>query len=638
MEVRSKKVRLTLFYLIFLSVLIGSISILLYTLINREITGGSSGIFTIFERLPFTGSEKIRGVRVAILQSEQSADYIAHTMEEFETGDPVAARKAYLELAPFWESQLRQQQLDAEIITDADLLTELGQFNLLVLPAAYALSSEQVDAVKSFLAQRKGVIMTHITGNRDKFGVDRGWTLTEDVTGGRLLPMHAAKVTDDDRANRLLFFAAGNALSAQIAPAYTLPVATFDYPVRINLLEDRARVVAGWEDPGGMPPLDMKENAGALLGEYRGGRFVWLGFTSHSVANLPDVWPNFSRIISNAVDWAGYRAVVGKAAWPDDSVAVTMGIINDQGVFNSEGLIGKLNSSGFTPGFFMSNAASTALPLGAETLLSGVELAPQLNMEPSDPEAPLSASLLGQLDLIENAMQDTFDIEVAGFSSPFEINRGTESLGELNFDYIWLLNRSGTSPQVARPITKNRSLLFRKPPTPLVFIPQGARSDQTLIQETNPESPEELLKSMTQDFQRIQNLGGLYSISLHSQLIGSQKYSTLLDSWIKFLLDESIWQATPMELTEWWRQYEALQMSTEQEGRRVVLQVSNEGGETIERIRLHLFYPIATESLSINAERMRTPIPSYSFDKANDRIEITLEDMDPGENRTYFIE
>jgi hypothetical protein len=638
MEVRSKKVRLTLFYLIVLSAIIGTISIFLYGLINREVLGGESSILNLFNRLPFAGSEKIRGVRVAILQSEQSADYIADTMEEFETGDPVAARKAYLELAPFWERQLRQQQLDAEIITDADLLTELGQFNLLVLPAAYALSSEQVDAVKSFLAQRKGVIMTHITGNRDKFGVDRGWTLTEDVTGGRLLPMHAAKVADADRVNRLLFFAAGNALSAQIAPAYSLPVATFDYPVRINLLEDRAKVVAGWEDPGGLPPLNMKENAGALLGEYRGGRFVWLGFTSHSVANLPEVWPNFSHIITNAVNWAGHRAVVGKAAWPSEQVAVTVGIISDQSLFNSEAIIGKLNSSGFTPGLFISNAESATLPLGAEALLSGVELAPQLNLERIDPEGPLSARTLGQLDLIKNGMQDVFDIRVAGFCSPFEINRATKSLGELDFDYVWLLNQAGTSPQVARPIKKNRSLLFRKPSPPLVFIPQGVRSDQTLIRETTPESSDKLLKSMTQDFQRIQNLGGLYSISLHPQLIGSPKYSNLLDSWIQFLSDKPIWQATPSALTDWWRKYEGLQISAEQEGRRVVLQVSNEGGETIERIRLHLFYPTAAESLSITAERMRTPIPNYIFDKANDRIEITLEDMDPGENRTYFLE
>jgi hypothetical protein len=638
MEVRSKKVRLTLFYLIALSAIIGGISIFLYQMINREVSGNDSSILNVFNRLPFTGSEKIRGVSVAILQSEQSADYIADTMKEFETGDPVAARKAYLKLAPFWESQLRQQRMDAEIITDADLLTELGRFNLLVLPAAYALSSEQVDAVKSFLAQRKGVIMTHITGNRDRFGVDRGWTLTEDVTGGRVLPMHAAKVTDDDRMNRLLFFAGGNALSAQLTPAYSLPVATFDYPVRINLLEDRAKVVAGWEDPGGLPPLNMKENAGALLGEYRGGRFVWLGFTSHSVANLPDVWPNFSRIITNAVDWAGYRAVVGKAAWPNNSVAATVGIINDQGVYNSEALIGKLNSSGFTPGFFMSNAESTTLPLGAESLLSGVELAPQLNLKPIDAEAPLSSRMLGQLDLIKNGMQNTFDIQVAGFCSPFEINRATESLGELDFDYVWLLNQSGTSPQVARPIKKNRSLLFRKPASPLVFIPQGVRSDQTLIRETTPENSDELLKSMTQDFQRIQNLGGLYSISLHPQLIGSPKFPTLLDSWIKLLSDKTTWQASPMELTDWWRKYEGLQISAEQEGRRVVLQVSNEGGKTIERIRLHLFYPAVVESISITAERIRTPIPTYIFDDANDRIEITLEDMDPGENRTYFIE
>lgn len=638
MEVRNRKVRLTLFYLIFLSILIGSISIFLYTLINREMSGGGSGIFTIFDRLPFTGTEKIRGVRVAILRSEQSADYIAESMKEFETGDPVAARKAYLELSAFWERQLRQQRLDAEIIEDADLLTELNRYNLLVLPAAYALSNEQVDAIKGFLAQRKGVIMTHIAGNRDKFGVDRGWTLTEDVTGGRILPMHAGKDEDSDRMNRYLYFASGNALSAQIAPAYPLPVATFDYPVRINLLENRAKVVAGWEDAGGIPPLDLRENAGALLGEYRGGRFVWLGFTSHSVANLSEVWPNYSRIITNAVNWAGSRAVVGKVPWPDHSMAATVGVLNNQNLFNSEAIVEKLKAHGFIPGLFMGNVESATLPLGAEDFLNGVELAPQLDIERLDPESPLTTRTLGHLKRLDSAMQDTFDRPVNGFSSPVEINRSTDSLSELDFDYIWLAKQAGTSPQVARPIQKNRSLLFRKPPSPLVFIPQGARSDQTLIRETKPENPAELLQSMQRDFQRIQNLGGLYSISLHPQLMASPQYSGSLDAWLEFLDKQALWRASPSQLTDWWRKYEGLQISAEQEGRRVVLQVSNDGGTAIESIRLHLFYPTASENVTITAERIRTPIPSFTFDNANERIEITLETMKPGDNRTYFIE
>jgi hypothetical protein len=592
----------------------------------------------MFDRLPFSGSEKIRGVRVAILQSQQSADYIADSTEEFEAGDPVAAREAYLELAAFWERQLRHQRLDVEIISDADLLTELHRYNLLVLPAAYALSDEQVDAIKGFLALRKGVIMTHITGNRDKFGLDRGWTLTEDVTGGKLLPMHAGKVEENDRMNRYLFFASGNALSAQIPPAYPLPVATFDYPVRVNLLEDRAKVVAGWEDPGGIPPLNLKENAGALLGEYRGGRFVWLGFTSHSVANMPDVWPNFSQVIQNAVNWAGYRAVVGKAAWPSNSVAATVGIVNEQSLFNSETIIGKLNSSGFTPGLFLGNADSTTLPLGAEDFLKGIELALQLNIESVDSEAPLNARTLERLDRLVKGMREAFETDVGGFSSPVLINRETKSLEELDFDYIWLENLQGTSPQVARPIEKNRSLFFRKPPTPLVFIPQGARSDRELIRGTNLESPAELLESMTQDYQRIENLGGLYSISLHPQLIASPTYSVIVEPWLKYLSGKSIWRASPMELTNWWRKYEGLQISAVQEGRRVVLRVSNDGGETIESIRLYLFYPTTAESITITAERIRTPIPTYIFYNENDRIEILLEEMEPGQNRTYFLE
>jgi len=172
----------------------------------------------------------------------------------------------------------------------------------------------------------------------------------------------------------------------------------------------------------------------------------------------------------------------------------------------------------------------------------------------------------------------------------------------------------------------------------MVFIPQGARSDRTLIADTNPESAAELLDSMVQDYQRIENLGGLYSISLHPEILTSPNYESVIEPWLDYLSDSPNWKTSPMSLVNWWRKYEGLLMTAEQEGRRVVLRISNEGGETIDRIRLHLFYPTATESITITAERIRTPIPTYIYESSKDRIEITLEDIDPGENRTYFFE
>jgi hypothetical protein len=143
---------------------------------------------------------------------------------------------------------------------------------------------------------------------------------------------------------------------------------------------------------------------------------------------------------------------------------------------------------------------------------------------------------------------------------------------------------------------------------------------------------------MIQDYQRIENLGGLYSISLHPQLMASPAYSSVFEPWLEHISERPNWKASPNQLVDWWRQLEGLQIVAEQEGRRVVLRVSNEGGKTIEKIRLQLFYPTSADTITITAERIRTPIPTYIFDDTNNRIEIILEDMDPGENRTYFLE
>jgi hypothetical protein len=529
-------------------------------------------------------------------------------------------------------------RIDTDIISDADLITELHRYNLLILPAAYALSESQIKAIKSFLAQRKGVIMTHISGNKDARGLDRNWTLTEDVAGGELFPMHAGKENTEDRMNRKLFFASDNALSAQTPPAFALPVATFDYPFRIMLRESRARVVAAWEDPGGLPPLDMKKNAGALIGDYRGGRFVWLGFTSHSVANLPEVWSHFSKILENSVNWAGYRVVVDKANWPVGSTATTVGLISEQNLFGVESLKQQLQSHGVSPGLYVSEMGGSVLPLGAETFFNGVELGPRLNIEQTDSENPFDGQTLKRLTQMRVNLEESYDGEISGFSSPVKIDRSTKSLGNLDFDYIWLEGQQESGPGVARPIEKNRTLFFRKPPPPLVFIPQGARSDALLIEETKPANPSELFESMKQDYDRIRNLGGLYSISLHPSVIASPTYSPVIEPWLKYITKSDNWKASPMELTHWWRKYEGVQVFAEQEGRRIVIRVSNDGGVTVEEMKIYLYYPTASDQFTIRAERIRTPIPTHVYDEVNQRVEILLKDIEPDENRTYFLE
>lgn len=573
-----------------------------------------------------------------MLRSEQSADYIATIMEDDGTGDPASARESYLKFASFWEAQLKNMRIDTTIISDADLLTELDRYNLLILPAAYALSEPQIDVIKAFLAQRKGVIMTHITGNKDARGLDRSWTLTEDVVGGELLPMHSGKEKTEDRMNRKLFFASDNALSAQTPPAYALPVATFDYPFRIKLREGRAKVAAAWEDPGGLAPLDMKKNAGALLGDYRGGRFVWLGFTSHSVANLPEVWSYYSKIIENSINWAGHRVVVDKANWPVGKTATTIGLMNEQNLFDSESLKQQLESHGIIPGIYLSEMNVRILPLGREGLFSSVELGPRLSVEQTDKENPFDGQTLKRLEQMRVNLEERFGDDVFGFSSSIKIDRSTKSLADLDFEYIWLESQYEGSPKVARPIEKNRSLLFRKQPPPLVFIRQGARSDALLIEETKPENPAELLESMKQDYDRIRNLGGLYSISLNPSLIASPTYKSVIEPWLKYISKLDNWNASPMELTHWWRKQEGVLVVAEQEGSRIVIRVSNEGGVAVEELRLFLYYPTASDKFEIRAERIRTPIPTHVYDELNHRVEIMLKDMNPGENRTYFLE
>lgn len=630
MDVRRKRLKVTFFYMALISIFVVSVSVLVYNLINRELVGVNSPVEAILEWVPFYEPERIRGVRAAVLQSSQTADFLAGLAPDSATAEK--ARRSYLDIAQFWQRFLSQKKIRSHIITDQDLLNDLGRYNLLVLPAAHCLSEEQILAIKAFLANHRGVIMTHIAGNRDATGRERDWSLTADLTGGRIFYLGPA---EDEKLGRNLFFAADNVISANLPAGFPLRVRTHDQPISLMLQEKRMRSAAAWESSGGELPRELRNQTGMAYGEYLGGRFVWLGFTAHSVPAIPELWEAFDLILSNAISWAGRRTVVGKACWPGTRGAATISIMARRDLPLAQGLQRLLADRNITPGLFVGTGEISLDRVALEQLRGSTEIAPEIDLPPEQVAREVDTALVQTVQAARREMSQELVIDVQGFSLPVKPKDNLERFSRLGFDFIWLASEFNAPPKLA---PAGHRPLFGRAPHPPILLSQSARSDRVLIEDQKITDPATLGDAMVSDFESLSQLGALYTISIHPHLLGSPTYSSTAAAWLEAINSGSVWISSPKDIADWVRKYEGIRISVNEDGRRITFMISNEGNQTVPEIRLFLYPGHLPESLTIRAERMRTPIPEYRFDLENNRIEFTITNMRRRENRTYYVD
>lgn len=633
MEMRNRKVRVTFLYLFLIGMLIVAVSLLAHRVITEEMISRGGAGRAIVNWLPFVEPRLVDGVRVGVLRSEQTADFFAELAHE-EGRDGREARENYLAVADFWEDYFVRRQMAVERISDHDLVDSIDHFSLLVLPMAHCLSKPQIEAVKDFLAQRRGVLFTHISGNRGVEGEERSWSLTGDVVGGE--PSFLVSRGDQPRRLHLL---SAVPVAANAPPAFELAVHAYDQPIGIRLRETRSRVAGMWAEEGELLPKGVPEQeAGMAFGDYLGGRFAWFGFSVQSVAAVePEMWRVFDSILDNAVDWTASRMVIGKAPWPRHQAAAAFAVVPERGFVQAADLRKTFNRHQITPGFFLHPRQALVNRVIIEEIAGDVEFALQTDLLEEDIQETESADQVGSLlrsgrDEIKNQA----GAETLGFNIPIEGEIDFQQLADSGFDYAWIYDEHRRAPKF---IPVSMQPLFRRHRYAPVLLFQGGRSDRYLMEKEGRSRPEEVIRAMRDDFNRNKRLGGLYSLTLHSHLSGGTAFREELDKWLEELPRDEVWVASPGEIARWWRSYEQITVSVMERGRgSLTLLISNESSESVPGLRLHLYPAAMPETLRIRAERIYVPVPDYRIDREKRQIEFKFEELSGRENRTYYLD
>lgn len=631
MDVRARKVRVTLFYLSLIGLLIVITSFYSYTIIQRQLFGTDAPRDVFFGWVPFLERERVEGVRVAVLRSDYTSEFMASQVGEDSGISPAQVRRNYAEIAESWRRQIASRNIEVSMVSDQDLEGGLPQYNVLILPVAHCLSQAQVDAVKGFLRQRKGVILTHITGNRDESGQERSWSLTGDLTGGSV----TFGSRHPDGEGRLLYFAGETPVSGNLPLGVALRLQDYDEPVKLRLREPRSSLAAVWGNGGGYGPGNLEDGVGMAYGHYMGGRFLWMGFTGQAVSPDQEMWETFDQVMSNAVDWVAYRSVIGKGTWPETQSAATFGIVVQEAISGAESLAGSFAREEIPAGIFIAPEMVSIHRASMLQVDERLPIAPKLSLSKEEIEGEPGNEIPDLANRGRREIKNSLDRQAGGFSvlsePPLEV---FDRLNRMDFNYLWLLSEFQPAPRMG-PILRNPLFGRIRPP---ILIYQTHRGDRELLGEEQVSLAGDFTGTLESDFRRMHRLGLLYAISLHSDWAGGDRYQSALRTWLRSLRGRDTWIASPEELAEWWRLYENTQIRLVEGPQRLTVMVSNEGREEVPLIRVLVFPGRTPESIRISAERIRTPIPDYEIRAEDGRIELKIEELRRRENRTYYLD
>ena len=631
MDLKAKKIRATFFFLIVIGLLILSSSVLVHKAISDQLLGRRDRV-GVSDFIPFWSNRNIKGVSAAVLISHQTARYLS-TVSSDDTETQNEVYDSYKEQAEFWHNHLRNKNYQSTIINDQELLHELYKYNLLILPFTLCLSESQISAVKEFLELGKGVIFTHSSGNRDENGEERAeWSLTSDVLGGR--PFYPA--IDENTVEVSYTLISPTPLTVNTPPGWKTEIYTYDQPMAINLVETRAQESAHWRV---VRQLDESEfssvshHTAVAYGNYTRGRFVWMGFNPSGIIEAPDVWLHFDRLLDSAVHWVTYRAVAGKPYWLTNKAAATFVVVPQRDYVRALALNDLFLNQNIKPAFLVDSNQASFYRRILEQISSNSEISAQVS-DLFVPSAVSRAEIERKARAAKSSLEDILNRRISGFGAENDRILNYETIGRMGYEYVWLWGEEGSIPSTKR---TNVQSLFRKRRDTVTFY-QSGRSDALLLEQYNNPTPDKILEELKKDFNETYRTGGLYTLTLHTHLLGSERYQPILNQFLEYIKKRDVYIASPEDIARFWRKYDNLTIRIEETSRRINLMITNESRDMIDSSLVFLYPAVLPTSLSIRAERIHVPIPEYTFNREKTRIDLEIRNMHAGESRTYSID
>ncbi len=531
-----------------------------------------------------------------------------------------------------WEVYLLNKRLVYQVITSQELANGISGYDLLILPSAICMSEGEKSAVKKFLSAGGSVLATGGVGSRNERGEWLGWDFLSalfgvDVTGEILQEDLSASLT----------LKGNSPLSNRVPPGFRLEVTTSDRPLAVRVVEPRTTAVGYWYDfraNPGEPLSEMESSCGLVYGEYRKGRFVWVGFGLGAVVGVKFHQIVWDRLLTNTLLFLTREPVGWLNPWPngyESAEAALLAVTDAEHRFpQALNALKLFNQEGVPATFFLLVEEAEQNPEVSRVIAEQAEVGLHSLGHSVYRWQPYEVQVSRLKEGRERIERLTGE-KVRGFRPPEALYDSSTIDALLNLGYEYLC--ADSLMDRACP-----NLIRRKEKT-LITLPKTARDDYELLIKDSLMSTEELYNALKQDFDRVYEVNGVYTLFLHSQLLCAEEKMPALEQFLKYCKGKDVWFTTCQELADWWKRYENLSLSIKRRGpTRVMVNITNTGRFTVEDLRLFIVPPEPVRSLTLTPELLGTKIPEYEVRDQGRLVVLKVKALRARGSQTIFID
>ena len=536
-----------------------------------------------------------------------------------------------------WERFLDNSKTKYDIITDKTIeLGQLYKYDLLVLPGSRSLSDKEISEIKKYIDRGGSVFATSGTASFSDDGKWRGWDFFTEVFG-----LNFIKEIKNDKYTKLHTLRGNLPITANIPTGYPLRVATWDKPISAEVMEPRTTQISFWYNfklDSGLVRESIKKSAGIVSGTYGRGRFVWMGFGINSIIGVRDDYVYFDKLFNNSIKWLTYKPIAFAKDWPAgyDAAAMIIPVV-DKDQYNVQNLLSILSVEKVKATFFVNpRIAQSNKPL-IKSLLGYGEIGSFVDI-----------GYLNSVNDTINSLND-YDTQVQKLKEANAVLEGITGrkvtgvipyYGLYDQNTLRALSNNGynyilTDSLTDRSVPKNIIIDGNK----ITAMTKTARDDYEVIRDFGLTQSEFQFYTYQEDIDRILFEGGMYVFKLHTNYQCTPSNVNVAGQVIAELKKKNFWIATGNEIRKWYEGKNSVQIRADQRGpKRIALTISNPGTSTVNNLVIQVEINAPADKIDLSTEIIGTKKARFDYDKSNKVVYVYINDMNPNESRTYYLD
>jgi len=599
------------------------VAICLETIIYLMMLGNTLGPFTIFKKETPVNQAMTHNVKVAILYSQASAKMSVENPASFDGPERL------------WERVLKLDGIPYRVISDAVSGQGLGDATVLILPGSACLDDAQRKVITRFLDDGKGVVASGPVGTRDGDCAWRGWNFLAGLTGAQT----AAAVTPTTDSN--VTFRGQLFFSQKIPAGLRLKIPSQELTV-ISAPEADA-YLSDWM----LRPVEGKKISDVALAVHRdnasNGRVVWFGFSNILPADRDVDQTQLNTYLTSAVDWTGKQPLAILGNWPKMNTSAALVAVGVQENFNAAASLSRLIKAENVPAtFFCAAAGASKLPSMVKEFDKIGEVA-SLGIA-GEPLQGLLPRVQGQRLLQSRQdLEHMISTKVVGYAPPGSLSDTSTVIALNDAGYRYELNDMAVTSAVPQIVDFTSSVFFPFQKAEVSKIFRASLDDyQVLANYRGPDPPgEDLADGFLSDFRRVNYLGGVYTLYIHSYLMGQPKYYPALRNVLGHIRGETVWLTTGEELVNWWTTRNQVQVETAKvagSAHRIRLDVANRGQTDLENSSVYIYLPYHPKKIEVSPIVFRLSRPKFEFFDHDDVLRVDFPKISSQTNYTYVVQ